>query len=256
MDYNEDFENGYTATRNGNIYYMHHPGTSESILFLHGLGASTMVWQRLVKFIDEKFDVYLIDLLGHGNSDAPRIDYTVDALCDSVYDVINNFGIAAPYIFGHSYGGLVAAQTEYKYRLTKGLILEDAAGLEENFGRIEKNDKQERYKETVLKEAMKLNSNKDYVLRSILDSYFGSAKLTGDLLGEISKPTLLIWGSDDRIISIDYANTLSKLIKNSTLHIVKGAGHDPHFTHPEEVASELEAFIAANDTADKTGATR
>jgi len=60
----------------------------------------------------------------------------------------------------------------------------------------------------------------------------------------IDVPTLIIHGDDDQIVPIvAAANKSSKLIKNSTLHVYKGAPHGLTATHQDEFNADLLAFI-------------
>jgi pimeloyl-ACP methyl ester carboxylesterase len=47
-------------------------------------------------------------------------------------------------------------------------------------------------------------------------------------------PVLIIWGINDRIISVDAARYLHSKIKSSSLSILQGAGHVPHWEKPDE----------------------
>ncbi|MGC8496076.1 MAG: alpha/beta fold hydrolase [Candidatus Micrarchaeia archaeon] len=247
MDYKDDFEEGYFTTRHGNIFYRHHPGTGSSIFFLHGFGANTMVWQKLVQYIDYSFDVYLIDLLGHGNSDAPKIDYTISVQCESLLDVVGKAKVQNPSIFGHSYGGWVAAYFEYLYNLSKNIILEDPAGISEYFTDILKSTDKDTYKNEMVERALRLNSNKEYVLRSIVENDFKGEQLDSAKLAKITKPVLILWGSKDQVVDTKYASVLASHIAGSRVSIIEGAGHDAHFTHAQKVAEELESFINYSD---------
>ncbi|MGC8669776.1 MAG: alpha/beta fold hydrolase [Candidatus Micrarchaeia archaeon] len=243
MDYGKDFEEGYSPTRYGNLFYRHHPGSGTSTFFLHGFGANTKVWSKLVQYINYNRDIYLVDLLGHGNSDAPKINYTIKVQCESLMDLMSNVKAQNPSIFGHSYGGWVAAYFEYLYNSLKGIILEDPAGISEYFKDILMSEDPEKYKREMVEKALKINSNKEYVLKSIVENDFKSEQLDPAKLAKISKPVLIFWGGNDSIISTKYASILSSQIKGSKLSIIEGAGHDAHFTNAERVAAEFESFM-------------
>jgi hypothetical protein len=78
MNYEKDFEQFYTDTSFGRIHGMVHRGEGKPVVFLHGLGASARAWKKLVEFLPSDFYACLVDLVGHGLSDAPDIRYTVD----------------------------------------------------------------------------------------------------------------------------------------------------------------------------------
>jgi len=62
-------------------------------------------------------------------------------------------------------------------------------------------------------------------------------------LSEIDVPTLIIHGTEDRILSKQYAELLHRNIKNSTIRLVEGSGHCPHLEKPEEFNKTLIEFL-------------
>ncbi|MGI0100921.1 MAG: alpha/beta fold hydrolase [Candidatus Micrarchaeaceae archaeon] len=242
MDYDKDFEDGYEYTSLGALHYMHHPGIAKKIIFLHGLGSNTKAWAKLVGFLPDDLDVFLIDLLGHGKSDAPDIEYTVSAQFQALREFIALRNNGDSYIFGHSYGGWIAAYYATQPCSCKGIILEDSAGLKEQLDAIESAGK-EKYIEGMLHMLLSMNNNKESVFRSILESDFNDDRLTSDELSMISAKTQLIWGSDDKLVERRYADSFKDNIKGSTLDIIDGAGHEPHFTNPNEVFGILAKFM-------------
>jgi pimeloyl-ACP methyl ester carboxylesterase len=243
MDYQKDFEDGFAQTSMGALHFMHHPGEREKIIFLHGIGSSTRAWTKLVQYLPDDLDVFLIDLLGHGKSDAPTdIEYTVSNQFQALREFIALQNNGDSYIFGHSYGGWIAAY--YASQSTsKGIILEDAAGLKEYFDQVVQSGKMEEYKQNLLKSVMAVAGNKEHVFKSIIDSYFEEDQLTRELLVDIKARTKIIWGSNDSISDKSYAEIFLKEIKGSTLNIIEGAEHDAHYTHPKEVSDILLNFV-------------
>lgn len=241
MDYDTDFEEGFGYTSLGAIHFMHHPGLDEKLIFLHGLGGDVRVWLKLLRYLPEDLDIFLLDLLGHGKSDAPKMDYTISAQFQALREFMALQNNGDSYIFGHSYGGWIAAYYASQPYTCKGIILEDAAGLKEQFDQIKNvND----YKERLTRATLAVNNNKEYVIRSILDQDFsGEDQLTQKTLSTIKSPSLVIWGSNDNVISKDFAYTFTKEIKNSQLRIIDGAGHEAHYTHPKDVSELLLKFI-------------
>lgn len=62
-------------------------------------------------------------------------------------------------------------------------------------------------------------------------------------LARINTPTLIIWGELDKITPLSDGKSMHKIIKNSKLHIVKGAKHAPHFTHAKDVANIMFRYL-------------
>jgi pimeloyl-ACP methyl ester carboxylesterase len=243
MDYTKDFEDGYEYTSLGAIHYMHHPGTKEKIIFLHGVGSNTKAFSKLMQFLPDELDIFLIDLLGHGQSDAPDIDYTISNQFQALREFIAMQNNGDSYMFGHSYGGWVAAYYATQPCSTKGIILEDSAGLKEMFDEIIQSGKKDEYIKNLLNTILKVAGNKEKVFKSILESDFGEDQLTSEVLSKISANTKIIWGSDDKIVDVKFAQVFNNYIKGSSLNIVKGAGHEPHYTNAEEVAKLILGFM-------------
>ncbi|WP_435005972.1 alpha/beta fold hydrolase [Tundrisphaera lichenicola] len=64
------------------------------------------------------------------------------------------------------------------------------------------------------------------------------------MLGEISTRILLIHGSADRIVPTSHFDELRKGLRHSTGIMMPGVGHQPHYTHPEELAEMVGDFLA------------
>jgi pimeloyl-ACP methyl ester carboxylesterase len=78
----------------------------------------------------QRFTVIAPDLLGHGESDKPRADYSLAAFANDMRDLLAALGIDRVTIVGHSYGGGVAMQFAYQYpHLVERIVLVSAGGV-------------------------------------------------------------------------------------------------------------------------------
>jgi pimeloyl-ACP methyl ester carboxylesterase len=242
MDYDNDFYDGKANTAYGGMHYRHHESEGRTIIFLHGLGASITSWKKLMGAMPFGYNIYLVDLLGHGGSDAPEMHYTIKKQAQALEDLISDQRLDEPVLFGHSYGGWVAAYYAAQHSIG-ALVLEDAVGLKEAFDQIVAGKREDDYKRVFLKEAMETVGNKEYVIKSILDSDFEGDQLDEKMLNGIGAPTLILWGKNDLMMSADNALIFKKNIKNSEIEILDDAGHVPHFTKPAEVARAIQEFF-------------
>lgn len=64
-----------------------------------------------------------------------------------------------------------------------------------------------------------------------------------EYLKEIKIPTLLLWGEDDVVTSMDVAESFHKNIAGSKLVSIKECGHAPMIEHPQWFADQVEAFV-------------
>jgi pimeloyl-ACP methyl ester carboxylesterase len=59
----------------------------------------------------------------------------------------------------------------------------------------------------------------------------------------IDVSTLVVWGTEDRIIPTGHASTAHQVIPNSRVVLFKGAGRFTHLDQPERFAQLLSDFI-------------
>jgi pimeloyl-ACP methyl ester carboxylesterase len=82
----------------------------EWVVFVHGAGGSSSIWYRQVKEFRKVFNVLLIDLRGHGDSQPPMLlpfegdRYTFDAVSREILDVLDHEEIASAHFVGISLG--------------------------------------------------------------------------------------------------------------------------------------------------------
>jgi pimeloyl-ACP methyl ester carboxylesterase len=65
-------------------------------------------------------------------------------------------------------------------------------------------------------------------------------------LHRIDRPTLLLWGAEDRIVTPGYGENWRRAIPNARLEQITGAGHFPHWEQPEAFVDKLTAFVEGN----------
>ena len=68
---------------------------------------------------------------------------------------------------------------------------------------------------------------------------YGSFK---DKLGEITQPTLILWGDADKILGIADAEKFKNAIAHSQLIWISDAGHVPHLEQPQIAAQRILDF--------------
>lgn len=81
--------------------------TGTTLLFVHGMGSSKMVWYEVTPALEAGHRVITIDLLGHGDSDKPLHDvsYSMGYQASIVRQLILELGLSNVVLVGHSYGG-------------------------------------------------------------------------------------------------------------------------------------------------------
>ena len=105
-------------------------GSGPVIVMLHGVGDSSTTWEPVHAKLAQRFTVIAPDLLGHGESDKPRADYSLASFANGLRDLLTALGIDRVTLVGHSYGGGLAAQFAYQYpQFVERIVLVSAGGV-------------------------------------------------------------------------------------------------------------------------------
>src|SRR5918995_6078177 len=95
------------------FYYEYGKEKNRHILFIHGLGSSSIVWRDIPQALSEQFHTICVDLIGFGGSDKPLLNYTISYFSQFVKSFLSRIGINDSdkvTIIGHSLGGYIAAE--------------------------------------------------------------------------------------------------------------------------------------------------
>jgi pimeloyl-ACP methyl ester carboxylesterase len=108
-------------------------GSGPALLLIHGVGDKSASWEPVHAKLAQRFTVIAPDLLGHGESDKPRADYSLAAFANGMRDLLAVLGIDRVTVVGHSFGGGVAMQFAYQYpQLVERIVLVSAGGVAED----------------------------------------------------------------------------------------------------------------------------
>ncbi|MBV8929788.1 MAG: alpha/beta fold hydrolase, partial [Mycobacteriaceae bacterium] len=110
-------------------------GQGEVLLLIHGMAGSSETWRALLPRLARNYRVVAPDLLGHGQSDKPRGDYSLGAFAVWLRDLLDELGIARVTVIGQSLGGGVAMQFVYQHPdYCKRMVLISSGGLGPDVG--------------------------------------------------------------------------------------------------------------------------
>jgi pimeloyl-ACP methyl ester carboxylesterase len=105
-------------------------GSGPALLLIHGVGDNSTTWESVHAKLAQRFTVIAPDLLGHGESDKPRADYSLAAFANGMRDLLAVLGIDRVTVVGHSLGGGVAMQFAYQYpHLVERIVLVGSGGV-------------------------------------------------------------------------------------------------------------------------------
>jgi len=83
-------------------------GEGPPLVLLHTLRTQLDMFQKIVPALARRFRVYALDYPGHGYSDIPETEYTVELFVASVAQFLDRLGIENATVAGESIGGTIA----------------------------------------------------------------------------------------------------------------------------------------------------
>ncbi len=244
-----------------NIHYLEY-GEGEPLLLLHGGGAGSGIFFNQIRFFSRFYRVVVPDHPCFGLSE--RIAYKKpinDSLRKYIISFMDKLGIRKTNVVGLSMGGqgLIASLLKYPERFIK-VVLMDSAGLGKEFplvfklatipilGKFLINSNTNRSNEMLIKNlevqstkfpgydiykeyafnVTKVDNHSETLRKSLFSvtNIFGQKMVFKDEeLASIQKKVLVIWGENDKIFPVKHGYRINKLVKNSSLELVKNTGH-------------------------------
>jgi pimeloyl-ACP methyl ester carboxylesterase len=235
-------------------------GSGAPVLYLHGAGG--LNWYPLLEQLSAHWRVLAPEHPGFGRSSIPEWMAGIGDLAFFYLDFLAALELKEVHLVGHSLGGWTAAEIAVRNtsRL-KTLTLMSPAGVaspETPFGDIflwsDVEHARNSFFEPELVEA-RLKALATADLDIMLQNRAAAARLAWTprlhnpqlpyWLHRIDVPTLLVWGTEDRICPFSCHVPLQRGIPGAELFALPRSGHALHTERPGEVANRLEQFFAA-----------
>jgi pimeloyl-ACP methyl ester carboxylesterase len=255
-------------------------GTGPPVILIHGFGGSMWQWEHQQHALSQHFRVLTLDLPGAGLSDKPEIDYRPDQMLDFFVGFMDAVKIPQATLVGNSMGaGLAIGMALTHPAHVRKLVLIDGLpprvlekltspsvkrALETSapswlvsFGNwlfgglvIESVLKEIVYDPALLTPAVIERSNRNRQrpglikpIMTVRDNLPLWESGFATRLGDITHPTLVIWGDEDRVFPIVVGEELHQTIKGSRFARIPNAGHIPQWEQPDPVNQALITFI-------------
>ncbi len=268
----------------GNRIVYRTAGKGPVALLVHGLAGSSATWRHVLPALAEHYTVVAPDLLGQGESDKPRGDYSLGAHANTLRDLLDALGHARATLVGQSLGGGVVLQFAHQFpERCERLVLVDSGGLgrEVTFylrmltapgfesvfpllcsprlrdagnrvaawlGRLGIRSApagQEIWRSYASLADTESRRAFFRSLRDVIDSGGQAISALGRLPHAARLPTLIVWGARDPFIPVSHAVAAHAAIPGSRLEVFEGVGHYPHCEAPERFVEVLVDFITS-----------
>ncbi len=246
------------------------------LILIHGFASSTLVWSKVfLPLAEAGFRVIALDMLGFGYSGKPRkAEYTIGGQAKLVISLLERLGIRRATLVGSSYGGAVAATCalDYPQRIDRLVLIGTVNNnrplnykLMRVFGSPLFGDVvsplligsrrllRRRMKQVYDRHAWVLDERRvdarhlplraagtqRAIIRTVRN--WDAERISRDA-HLIRKPTLLLWGENDREIPLADGERLHEEIPGSRLIVFLNCGHLPHEEYPEAFTKVVADF--------------
>jgi pimeloyl-ACP methyl ester carboxylesterase len=251
-------------------------GTGPVVVLLHGLGTSAQVdWGKCIMPLSAHHRVLAPDQLGFGASDKPVIEYSIQTWVDMLGEFLRVEGAKDFTLAGESLGGWIAAQyaiqalgnqasvgPSLRLPCPGRLILVDAAGhkhlavgsaeggpglsLAGSMGLLSAIYMDPSYStdDAVRAQfARSMSKGDGWTIHSVFSNRTLLNECIDGKLGQITIPTLVVWGAGDKVLPLDDGKDYAANIPGAKLVIIPGSGHAPGIEKPNLLVAAVEAFL-------------
>ncbi len=256
-------------------------GSGFPIVMIHGFGGSNRDFFLLDSLLNDQYRVIRVDLPGFGMSDFPKQN-SPDANFVEVYNDYFNFlldtlHIDSCYVMGNSLGGMMAWNVTLTHPdMVKKLVLFNSAGYDMPEVMKSANADLLRYKlvQMIIKKGIPqfivkigatrvfynstnmLNEerlqrisafwNREGNVQHLIAMATSKDYVDEKQIKQITCPSLIVWGKQDKIINVKYADMFHADIKGSEEIIYDSCGHVPMIERPLDVKRDVLKFLQKN----------
>jgi 3-oxoadipate enol-lactonase len=245
-------------------YDVHSNGPT--LLLINGLGFGRWGWFKQVPTLSRHFRTITFDIRGEQN-----LAHGVADLCAEVVALLDHLGVEKTHVLGTSLGGFVAQELALERPdLVDRLVLVctsyggvgpetmsfEALGRMLGWGSFSSDSAVRQGLETATSDAYRTNNPDEFDLimhwrladSPSLSEYsqqiMAGARFDASRnVSEITSPTLVIYGTDDRYVPVANAVALAEAIPNAKLRVLDGAGHLVFIEQAKEVNKETISFL-------------
>ena len=243
-------------------------GSGSHLVLVPGLGAKGTSWSPFLERASENFRVLTYDNRGSGRAPAIRGDVSIRELALDLLRLLDQLGVERTAVVGRSMGGMIAQELALlaPERVERLVLLSSSGRADAHLASVfrtwaelaEQGVAAElRHRSSLLwclgREALEHEGRVRAYLSARArsdrpDDYARQARACAahDRLAElwqVSAPTLVVTGTDDRLTPVCHAEELARAIPGARLAHVPGAGHLAYLEKPDLFAELVLGFL-------------
>ena len=250
-------------------------GAGSAVVMLHGMGSSHRSWYRIADPLAARRRVVAIDLPGFGGSDPAGPGFRPLAVARTLVDGLDALGVDEFDLVGHSLGGMVATRIADRFparvrrlvlvapaglrpRLTLpagavGHAMETLIGVRRGVGPLvaDRDAARRLIFRRVVFDGGRLPPED---ARLVMTASRGATRIRqgiaaaihGDIrpaLARLPMPVDIVWGRQDRIMSVAGADQAAIWRPATTLHLLDRCGHLPMLELPDLFGAILDGAL-------------
>jgi pimeloyl-ACP methyl ester carboxylesterase len=255
-------------------------GEGSPVILVHGFGGSMWQWEYQQAALASAHRVITLDMLGSGWSDKPDMAYTPDDTVRFFRSFMDALGIPRATLVGNSMGaGLVIAMAvAHPDRVNRVVLM---SGLPDHIREKLISPMMRRAVDSSIpiwlvsfgntftgrgltkRILSEMVHNQHLLTDAVVDRSHRNRKRPGLIrplmttvrnlplwengfakrIGEISQPTLIIWGTEDKVFPPDVGRDLQRRVRGSQLAVIPDAGHIVQWERPDKVNPLLLDFL-------------
>jgi pimeloyl-ACP methyl ester carboxylesterase len=240
------------------LYYeLHGNGEAEPLVLLEGMGGDIPGWRRNIPTFSEELLVVAYDFRGNGRSDAPDEPMSMATFMEDTIALLDELRLESAHLYGQSFGGMVAQELALTHpeRVRSLILAATHCGKSAFVGSRARVPKDKPYLQLYsekfarahpdhVREDLRVGSRNPQSNHAGLRQREAAQGFDAcERLGEIRAPTLVLHGTEDRMIASENARILSRLIPGAELVLLEGAGHVYHSERAEATDRAVLDFI-------------
>lgn len=218
-----------TVQLNGSTIYYEIYGRGNPLFLLHGFTQTSQEWHPYIADYSSDFQVYLVDLKGHGKSGPFTEKISLRSVAEEIADLANYLELESIDVIGYSYG----AETMFQLALLRPGLIKSMVSIG-SCGSWRADDFPNLVEYLSYENIEKLpwmaeQHNDEQQIRSILNEIQNyNVTLSDEELETIQTKTLFVLGDRDDFTSYECVLNAMNHLPNSYLWIIPNTTHSAH----------------------------